>query len=98
MGRKTYPEECRKQIVTLTRACRSLLSLAREFELSIQNNRKWVEQVDGRDRTKDGVWAKRYRKLERENAQLDEERDILSKATAWFAQKTKPTVKRINCS
>ena len=94
MGRKTYPEEYREQIVALARAGRSLSSLAREFEPSIQTIRKWVEQADGKDRSTDGVWAKKYRRLERENARLKEERDILAKATAWFAQETKPTVKR----
>ena len=94
MGRKTYPEEYREQIVALARAGRSYSSLAREFEPSIQTIRNWVEQADGKARSVDGDWAKRYRRLERENARLKEERDILAKATAWFAQETKPTVKR----
>lgn len=47
MGRKTYPEEYREQIVALARAGRSLSSLARECEPSIQTIRKWVEQADG---------------------------------------------------
>ena len=60
----------------------------------MQTIRKWVEHADGKDRSEDGVWAKRYRKLERENARLKEERDLFAKATAWFAPETKPTVKR----
>ena len=94
IGRKTYPEEYQEQIVALARAGRSLSSLAREFEPSIQTIRQWVDQADGKDRSEDSVWAKQYRKLERENARLKEERDILAKATAWFAQETKPTEKR----
>ena len=42
MGRKTYPEEYREQLVSLARAGRSYSSLAREFEPSIQTIRKWV--------------------------------------------------------
>ena len=45
MGRKTYPEEYREQIVALARAGRSYSSLAREFEPSIQTIRKCVEWV-----------------------------------------------------
>ena len=87
-------EEYREQIVELTRVGRSYSSLAREFEPSIQTIRKWVEQVDGKVRLEDRDLACRQRQLERENARLKEERDILAKATAWFAQETKPTVKR----
>ena len=94
MGRKTYPEEYREQIVALARAGRSLSSLAREFEPSIQTIRKWVEQADGKDRSADGVWAKKYRRLEREHARLKAARDLFAKATAWFAPETKPTVTR----
>ncbi|MCY3540356.1 MAG: transposase [Gammaproteobacteria bacterium] len=94
MGRKTYTEEYPGQIVALARAGRSFSSLAREFEPSIQTIRKWVKQADGKDRSADGIWAKKYRHLERENARLKEERDILAQSMAWFAQETKPTVKR----
>ena len=39
MDRKTYPEAYREQIVSLARAGRSIASLAREFEPSIQTIR-----------------------------------------------------------
>ena len=87
-------EEYREQIVALARVGRSYSSLAREFEPSIQTIRKWVEQVAGKVRLEDRDLARRNRQLERENARLKEERDILAKVTAWFAQETKPTVKR----
>ena len=57
-----------------------------------------MEQAAGKDRSAVSVWATKYRRLERENARLKEERDILAKATAWFAQETKPTVKRFTDS
>ena len=94
MSRKTYPEEYREQLVSLARAGRSYSSLAREFEPSIQTIRKWVEQAQGQVRSEDRDLARRNRQLERELARIKEERDILAKATAWFAQETKPTVKR----
>ena len=98
MGRKTYPDEYREQIVALARAGRSHSSLAREFEPSIQTIRKWVEQANGKVRSEDRVMARRIRQLERENVRLKEERDILAKATAWFAQETNATVKRSTSS
>ena len=94
MSRKTYPPEYREMIVTLARRGRSYSSLAREYEPSVQTIRKWVAQANGKIRAEDRDLARRKRRLERENARLREECDILAKATAWFAQETNATVKR----
>jgi len=66
--------------------------LAREFEASAQAIRNWVRQAD-RDagqRTDGLTTAERQElvRLRRENRQLREEREILSKAAAWFARET----------
>lgn len=87
-----YPPEFRRQIVELFRAGRSARDLAREFEPSEQTIRNWIKQaqLDAGER-KDGLTSmdnEELRRLRRENRQLKLERDILSKAAAWFARET----------
>jgi transposase len=87
-----YAPEYRQQIVELVRAGRTPGELAREFEASAQAIRNWVRQAD-RDagqRTDGLTTAERQElvRLRRENRQLREEREILSKAAAWFARET----------
>ena len=72
--------------------------LAREFEPTAQSISNWVAQSD-RDagRRTDGLTtAERTEltQLRREDRRLKLERDILSKAAAWFAQETAPNTKR----
>jgi transposase len=67
-------------------------ALAREFERSGQTIRNWVVQAarDSGERS-DGptsAEAEELRRLRRENRRLREEREILAKATAWFARET----------
>lgn len=90
--RPTYPPEFRRQLIELVHAGRSPESLAKEFEPSAQTIRHWVQQAerDGGQRT-DGlttVEREEITRLRRENRQLKLEREILSKATAWFARET----------
>jgi transposase len=93
MSRHTeYPDEFRRQIVELNRAGRSARALAKEFEPSEQTIRNWIKQaqLDSGER-KDGLTStetEELRRLRRENKQLKLERDILSKAAAWFARET----------
>jgi transposase len=100
--RKPYPPEFREQLVALVRAGRPPEDLAREFEPTAQSISNWVAQAD-RDagRRTDGLTtAERAEltRLRRENRQLKVERDILSKAAAWFAQETAPNTKRFSGS
>jgi transposase len=88
--RNPYPAEFREQIVALARAGRSVEELAREFEPCAATIHGWVKQAD-RDggRRSDGLTSEKQeelRRLRRENRQLRQERDILAKAAAWFAQ------------
>ena len=87
-----YPEEFRQQIIALVRAGRPPGELAREFEPSSQAIRNWVKQAD-RDAglRSDGLTTEEreeLRRLRQEAKQLRIERDILAKATAWFARET----------
>jgi transposase len=90
-----YTPEFRRQIVELVSSGRSPESLAEEYEPSSQSIRNWVRQAE-RDggRRLDGLTGEEQvelRRLRRENRRLREEREILSKAAAWFAQETDKT-------
>lgn len=91
-NRKRYSAELQQQIVRLVRGGRTAKELGREFEPSEQTIRNWVKQseLDEGSRT-DGLKTEEREelaRLRRENARLKEEREILSKAAAWFAQET----------
>ena len=95
MGRKhtrSYPPEFRHKIVELARAGRRLDDLAEEFNLARQTVRNWVKQADlDVGHRADGLTSEErdeLAKLRKEVKQLKIERDILSKATAWFARET----------
>ena len=91
--RAPYPPEFRRQIVDLIRAGRDPDDLAREFEPTAQSIRNWVASAGGRggERPDKGLSSgenDELLRLRRENRQLRQERDILSKAAAWFARET----------
>ena len=90
--RKRYPAEFREQMVRLARTGRSPENLAREFEPSAQAIRNWMAQAERDEGSRsDGLKSderEELGRLRRENARLKEEREILSKAAAWFAQET----------
>jgi transposase len=87
-----YPAEFRQQIIELVNVGRSPAELAREFGCTAQTIANWVAQ-SAIDRGKplpgkDGLTSaerEELSRLRRENRQLKIEREILSKATAWFA-------------
>ena len=85
-----YPPEFRQQMVELVRAGRSPESLAKEFEPSGQTIRNWVIQAERDEGVRRGGPSRpeqeELRRLRRENKQLRIEREILAKATAWFAR------------
>ena len=87
-----YPPEFRHQMVELVRSGRSIRELARDFECSQQTIRNWLRQADlDEGRRNDGLTSDErdeLRRLRRENRQLRLEREILAKATAWFARET----------
>ena len=89
-----YPAEFRRQMVELVRAGRSATQLAREFDCSSTSIGKWVAQAaadegrpsSGRDALTSAEREELVR-LRRQLRQVQLERDILAKATAWFAAK-----------
>ena len=94
-----YAPEYRRRIIELARAGRSVQELAREFEPSANAIRNWVKQTAPIDEglRSDGLTTterEELNRLRRENRVLREEREILSKAAAWFAQETGATPSR----
>jgi len=79
-------------MVELVRAGRTPEELGKEFEPTAQAIRNWVRQADRDEgRREDGLTTaerEEVRRLRRENKQLRLEREILSKAAAWFARET----------
>jgi transposase len=96
--RPPYPPEYREQIISLYRSGRTIASLARDFEPSEQTIRTWIKESRGDSAEAVGSPSEslpsdvheELRRLRREVATLKMEREILEKATAWFAQKTVP--------
>jgi transposase len=91
-GRPPYSAEFRRQMVDLVRSGRTPEELSREFEPSADSIRLWVRQSDlDEGRRDDGLTSserEELNRLKRENRRLREEREILSKAAAWFARET----------
>ena len=87
-----YPPELRARLMDLVRAGQTPEELARKFEPTAQSIRNWIRQadLDAGTRTDGLTTAERVElvQLRRENRTLREEREILKKAAAWFAQET----------
>jgi len=100
--RKRYSAELQQEMVRLVRAGRTPEEVAREFEPSAAAIRNWVKQAELDEGTRtDGLKTEEREelgRLRRENARLKEEREILSKAAAWFAQETEKKSKRSSSS
>jgi transposase len=100
--RPPYSPEFRRQMVDLVRAGRDPDDLAREFEPTAQSIRQWLtvaDRRDGRREEKVEVVTPTERdeliRLRRENKQLRQERDILSRAAAGSALLTIPPWDRL---
>lgn len=94
MARKTYTPEFKAHLIALVRQGRLPEQLAREFEPSAATIRNWVAEAEKAD--KGGVIDKdaEIRALKKQVARLEEEREILKKAAAWFAKETESTPRR----
>jgi len=93
-----YAAEYRRRIVELARGGRSITALARAFEATVETIRQWIKQA-GLDEglRSDGLTTterEELNRLRREIRVLREEREILAKAAAWFAQETGATPSR----
>ena len=95
---KRYTKEFRYQIVQLVRAGREIPELSREFGVSVWSIRNWVKQAARDAGTGDqgltSLEREELTRLKHEVRQLRQEREILSKAAAWFAQENIEIPKR----
>ena len=84
-----YTPEFKRQMVDLFRSGRTARSLSKEFGPTPWSIALWVKQAKRDVGKGDGglttVEREELSRLRRENKKLKEERDILSKAAAWFA-------------
>ena len=95
------PGGVREQMVELARAGRGLKQLSREFGVSANAIRNWVRQAaadsprqavrGGGDAALSASERAELLELRRKLRQVQMERDILAKATAWFAGKSEKT-------
>lgn len=93
--RPPYSAQFRQQMVELVRAGYSPAQLSREFGVTAQSITNWIGQAaidDGKPLPgKEGLTtAEREElvRLRRQLCQVQMERDILAKATAWFVGAT----------
>ena len=94
-SRPPYPAEFRQQIIELAGTGKTPVELSREFGPTTQTILNWLAQA-ARDTgkplaRKEGlstVEREELLRLRRECRQLKMERDILAKATAWFARRS----------
>lgn len=90
-----YTPEFKRQMVDLVRSGRIPASLSKEFGPSAWTIALWVRQAARDAGRGDGGLTSAEReeltRLRRENKRLKEEREILSKAAAWFATESGPS-------
>ena len=95
MARKTFTAEFRREAVRMVRdGKRGIASVARELGINQQTLSRWLKQAEvDEGRGPEGALTTAERdelqRLRRENKRLQEERDILKKATAFFAKESR---------
>jgi|SRR5699024_1028101 len=100
MPSKTYTEEFKRDAVTLYENSpeASIQTIATDLGINRATLHNWLKKYGTGARTKTSTAesptstsvteTERIRQLERENARLREERDILRKAAKYFAEET----------
>jgi transposase len=91
--RRSFTKEFKAEVVELVRQPGySVASVARDLDLTETAVRAWVKQSDVDDGHRDGLTTaerEELAQLRREVRVLREERDILKRATAFFARETR---------
>lgn len=98
---KAYRQEFRDKVVQLMQVGeRNPREVAEEFGISEDAVRRWVQQAEREQgQRRDGLRTaerEELSRLRREHKRLKQEREILSKAAAWFARETASS--RSGCS
>lgn len=91
--RRSFTKAFKAEVVELVRQSgNSVASVARDLDLTETAVRAWVKQADVDDGTREGLTSAQLAELaqlRKENRVLREERDILKRATAFFARETR---------
>jgi len=94
---RAYDPQFRERILELIRSGQSVKKLAREYEVHFATLYHWKKQAEVDAGKAPGLTTdekKELSRLRREVEVLREERDILKKAAAWFAQEAVPAPKK----
>jgi transposase len=91
-SRPPYPEEFRREAVQMVRGGRTIVDVAASLGVTEQSLRNWVkrDQLERRERDDGLTLAERdeLRDLRRKVKRLEQERDLLKRAAAFFARET----------
>lgn len=95
-SRPPYAAEFRQQMIELARSGKTPAQLSREFGVTAQTIANWVAQanvgaVPAAPSALTAAEREELARLRRQVRQLQMERDILAKATAWFAGRVERT-------
>ncbi len=91
--RRSFSKEFKAEVVELVRQPgNTAASVARDLDLTETAVREWVRQADIDDGRRDGLTTserEELSRLRRENRRLQQDVEILKRATAFFAKETR---------
>jgi transposase len=91
--RRSFSDEYKTEVVELCRTSdKSITEVAGDLGLTVSAVRRWVAQADIDAGRKPGMTSEEHAELvqlRKENRVLREERDILKRATVFFAKETR---------
>lgn len=91
---RRYPREFRDDVVRVARRHEApMVQIARDFGISDATLYEWLRKADIEDGVRDGMTeadATEMRELKRRNRVLEQEVEILRRATAYFAKDHSP--------